>query len=365
MRKFLTSVADVYAYDENEALLFQGKTLLDSSIEVSLGSTPIRGGKGNQLQYVYYHTGEMSFTITEAQWNLAFLAKTVGQTVSTSANIYVEEDVQVTRTINAITGTVSDYTPIASGSGATIYGWYETPYTILQGLDPIRATFTASSFTSTVSENDTIASTDYVCVRYYAVDSDATELVIPANMIPSIVKLVMETQLNSSDVATNQIGTVQVIIPSATLSGAFTISMTADGVSTTPLTGLALASLPDSSATPCSSVPYYARIVENITSANWYDDVIAITAQGGDIALATSGTTTPVIWAVPSSASKGAFVVDPLYLDFAIDSGTSVATVGAHTGLITAHGTTTGTSYISVTIRDKMEIDTTITVVVS
>ena len=45
-KKFLTSVADVYAYDTSDNILFTGKTLLDSSIEVSLGSAPVRGGRG-------------------------------------------------------------------------------------------------------------------------------------------------------------------------------------------------------------------------------------------------------------------------------------------------------------------------------
>ena len=59
-------------------------------------------------------------------------------------------------------------------------------------------------------------------------------MTIDANMIPRVLKLVMETQLNSSDVTTNRIGMVQIIAPRVGLSGAFTISMKADGVSTTP-----------------------------------------------------------------------------------------------------------------------------------
>jgi hypothetical protein len=75
IRKFLTSVADVYGYDNKDTLLFTGKTLLDSSIETSLGSAPVRGGRGNQLQYIYYHTGEMKIALTETQWNLPCIWK--------------------------------------------------------------------------------------------------------------------------------------------------------------------------------------------------------------------------------------------------------------------------------------------------
>jgi len=368
MRKFLTSVADVYAYDDNENLLFMAKTLLDSSIEVTLGSSPIRGGRGNQLQYMYYHTGEMNFTLTEAQWNLAFLAKTVGQSSSTGSNIYREENVQVTRSSNTVTGSVVGL-PIASGSAATVYGWFESDYRVAQGLAPYRGTFATSAFTVTVDASDTIASSDYICVRYYVLDSDATELIIPANMIPAVVKLVMETQLNSSDVSTNQIGTVQIIAPKVSLSGSFSISMTADGVSTTPLKGIALAAIDAAGTTPCSSVPYYARIVENITLANWYDDVVALAIQGGSIALANDGTTIPVLWAMPSDPSKSAFQapISGTNFTFAIEEDTSSAlvSVSANAGLITADSTNTGTAWVSATITAKTSVTVTMEVIVT
>jgi len=374
MRKFLTSVADVYAYDDSENLLFMAKTLLDSSVEVSLGSTPIRGGQGNQLQYIYYHTGEMNFKLTEAQWNLALLASTTGQSTGTGSNIYAEENVQLTRatpTGTTVTGTVTG-TPIASGSTATIYGWFETDYQVANGLPPYRGTFSGTAFTcSNFSADDTLATLDYVCIRYYNLDSGATELVIPSNMIPSSVKLVMETQLNSSDVSTNQIGTVQIIAPKVQLSGAFTISMTADGVSNTPLTGMALSTLPVSGNTPCSSVPYYARIVENITSVNWYDDVFAISVAGGDIELEYDGTTTPAVWAIPSDPTKSAFLIGHTlsneYLTFTedLDPDTCVLSVGEFTGLITAAASANaGTATIGIAITDKPSVNTQVTVTV-
>src|SRR5512135_2119484 len=129
-RKFLTSVADVNAYDENDNVVFSGKTLLDSSIEVSLGSAPVRGGRGNQLQYIYYHTSEMKFTLTETQWNLQMLGATVG-TDYELGKYYVEETVAVT----ASSGSVS-LTPLAFES--SVYGWATSPLGVTQ-----RVTLTA------------------------------------------------------------------------------------------------------------------------------------------------------------------------------------------------------------------------------
>jgi len=62
--------------------------LLDSSIEVTLGSTEVRGGRGNQLLYVYYHSNAMNVTLNDTQWNLQMLGATVGETIATGSDIY-------------------------------------------------------------------------------------------------------------------------------------------------------------------------------------------------------------------------------------------------------------------------------------
>jgi hypothetical protein len=62
-KQFLVSVADVRLYDiSNDNLLAVGKTLVDSSIDVTLGNTDIRGGRGNQLLSTYFHTAAMELT---------------------------------------------------------------------------------------------------------------------------------------------------------------------------------------------------------------------------------------------------------------------------------------------------------------
>ena len=105
-------------------------------------------------------------------------------------------------------------------------------------------------------------------------------------MLPSSIRLVMEAQLCSSDSTTNQIGVVQVIVPKASMTGQFTLSMTADGVSQTPLTIRALASTQNvGGCTGGQSV--YAYIIERLFNTNWYDNVIALAFEGGDFTLAT------------------------------------------------------------------------------
>jgi hypothetical protein len=359
IRKFLTSVADVYAYNSADTLLFTGKTLLDSSIEVSLGSAPVRGGRGNQLQYIYYHTGEMKITLTDAQWNLALLGSTVGSAVTPSNNVYTEESVSATVAGNDVTATVVG-TPLAYGSLATLYGWAVTP-----DGNTIAGTFSGSNFTGVKLAADSLVTGQKLCIRYYALDAASTSITINANMIPSIVKLVLETQLNSADVTTNKIGVVQIIVPTATLSGAFTLSMKSDGVSNTPLSATALAYNGTPGSDACANQPYYARIIEIIDSSNWYDNVIGLSVVGGDFSMAQSTTATLNVWAIPQS---GAAFKAPLggELDFGLVGSPSATgtTVHATTGVVTS-STNAGTATINIHVNDVTTLDTTVIVTVS
>ena len=345
--KFLVSVGDVRGYDlSTQDLLFVGKTLIDSSLEATLGSTPIRGGKGNQLLNVYYHTGELKLAIQEAQWSLAFIAANAGQTIGTGGNIYAEETI----TLAAKSGTVAG-TPLAVITGGSIYGWATLPSGIVEKVSFATKTFTCSQ----------AGNTDTVCIRYYCYNAAASQVTIPANMIPKQMRLEIDTELASSSSSTTSIiGRVQIIVPIAQATGAFTISTKADGVSTSTLNLMALRSV-DASTAACTSSPVYAYIEEIIDTANWYDDVIGISIEGGDFTLATeTGTKTLVVWAIPSTIGKSAFICDNTKLSFVSDT-TGKATIDAN-GLVT--GVDTGTSLLHAAITAKSTIEASCTVTV-
>lgn len=345
IRKFLTSVADVYAYDADDNIVFTSKTLLDSSIEVTLGSAPVRGGRGNQLQYTYYHTGEFNVTLTDTQWNLALLGSTVGDVQTALYDYYKEENVTMSGSSASVTGT-----PLAF-EGETIYGWATSPSGVTE-----KVIFDESG---TFAVSGSVAG-DW-CVRYYTENATSgNAITISANMVPKVVKLVMETQLNSADVTTNKIGMVQIIIPRLQLSGAFSISMTADGIANTPLTGTALA-FSDAASQGCGvSEGYYARIIEVIDNTSWYDNLIALAADGGDFSLAVDATETLTVFGIPSSGVSFKIPNDEL----TFTSGTpAVATAGSATGIIT--GKTSGSSIITFIITDMASIAGEVTVTVA
>lgn len=343
MKKFLVSTADVYGYDSNDNLLFVGKTLLDSSIETTLSNTDVRAGKGNQLQYIYYHTAEMNITINEAQFSLEFLALNTGSSIETGANIWTEESVTVTNG----TGVVTQGTPLAIQT-QTIYGWVTKEDGTVE-----RVAFSGANFTlADSSYNGT------VCVRYYTNDAAARKVTVYADMLPSTIRLVMVGTLASSDSTTNQIGTVQIEVPRASMTGAFTLSMTPDAVAQTPLSVRALAST--ETAGGCSgNRPIYATITEKVNGAKWYDNVIALAIKGGDFNLKSGDSKTLQVYAIKNDGSA-AFLAPVGGITF-VSSETSKATVEG--GIVS--GVAPGSSTIKATITEVPEIDANVVVTVT
>lgn len=343
MKKFLVSTADVYGYDSNDNLLFVGKTLLDSSIETTLSNTDVRAGKGNQLQYIYYHTAEMNITINEAQFSLEFLALNTGSSIETGANIWTEESV----TVSNGAGVVTKGTPLAIQT-QTIYGWVTKEDGTVE-----RVAFTGANFTlADSSYNGT------VCVRYYTNDAAARKVTVYADMLPSTIRLVMVGTLASSDSTTNQIGTVQIEVPRASMTGAFTLSMTPDAVAQTPLSVRALAST--ETAGGCDgNRPIYATITEKINGAKWYDNVIALAIKGGDFDLKSGDSKTLQVYAIKNDGSA-AFLAPVGGLTFT-SSETSKATVEG--GIVA--GVAAGSSTIKATITEVPEIDANVVVTVT
>lgn len=344
MKKFLVSTANVYGYDSDDNLLFVGTTLMDSSIETTLSNTDVRAGQGNQLQYIYYHTAEMNITINEAQFSLPYLALNVGSSIVTGAKVWTTEDVTVTAGAGTVQGTPLGIT------GSTLYGWVTDKEGNIE-----RVTFTGNSF----SMSDTTYEGD-VCVRYYSNDAAARQITVYADMLPSTIRLVMEAQLCSSDSTTNRIGTLQVEVPKASMTGAFTLSMTPDSVAQTPLTVRALSYTPTNKGGCTADRPVYATITEILYDSNWYDNVTALAIDGGDFSLATGATKALKVFAVPNDGTA-AFLAPSTGITFASDDDTkaSVTTNGV------VEGVAEGSATIKATITDKPAIDANVVVTVT
>lgn len=344
MKKFVAGVGKTFNYASDGTLLWQGKTNISSAIEVTTGSENVTAGQGNALQMIFYHTSEMSVSQEDQQFNLSMIAKSLGSEVVTGHDVWKEETVTITGGAGSVDGT-----PVNTFADA-IYGWVD-----LADGSTERVEFTGQEF-NVSGQNEGV-----VCVRYYEEDTSARQVEVPANIIPSVVRCVIEAQLFSGDPqnigASSLIGKVQIEVPRLQLGGTASLNLTTTGVSSTPVSGNALAS----EVPGCTASGIYATITEIVDSANWYDNVTVLAPTPDPLEMGSSDSETLVVYAIPNNGDAP-FVVKNEALTFTSDT-VGVATVGENTGLVEA--ASSGNATITVAITEKTDVTATVSVEIS
>lgn len=354
-KKFLFSVANAYYYRSNsQDLIFSSKTLIDSSIDATISNEDIRAGQGNPLQFVYFHSAELNVNLTEAQFNLDMLAPSIGAYVQESDIIQTSESI----VLNATGGGTVTGTPVNSKYVIqdVVQGTVELPDGTHETV-----TFTAGAFTTIGG-----AEGDNVCVTYNVLNGATRSIVVDANLVPAVGRLVLKAQLGSStgsadQLASSVIGEIEIEIPALQLNpSGIGLSMSASGVSQTSLSGRALSY--EVSNNGCTQAGVYATIKETIYNTSIYDNARALTFVNQAIALSVGQTTTPNLLVIPNSGS--AFAPTPGTVVYTT-SDAAIATVDASSGLITAIAD--GQAVITATIarEGKSSLVATATVVVS
>lgn len=347
---FLVSVATARAYIGDDCV-FTGNALVSSGITAGLQSTEIRGGIGNQLQGLYYHTSSFSVNITDTHWDLKMLGLNFGTDVSVGGNILSSESV----TIAGNTGTLTK-TPVAMGTSTQPYVWAS------YNGDKIKCPATDNTF-STVGT--TIPDGAIVCAEYLTTDGAAQKIIVPANYVPSRVRLILTASLFGTLEGQGSIGTVTIEIPSFQLTGSQDLSLTADGYSQLQFSGNALA-YSDSSA-GCTAGAYYAIITQSLTGGQWYDNVIALAISGDDFSIAQTETKDLLVYAVKNDGTS--FLCNNENLKFVSSTPANATVSSKDAGDVAPYGRVTGvlagTSEITVSIVGAPDISAKVTATVT
>lgn len=344
-KRFLVSVGEAVAMQGNN-VIFTAKTLLDSGITVETSNQEIRGGVGNQLQAVYYHTGTLNVTLTDTQFRLPYIALNTGSKIVAGGNIWANETV----TLVGSTGTLNG-TPV-SIDGQPLSVWVEDG----DSYATLPVTLTGNKYTFSIA-NTSIPQNSTICVMYMNTQNSAQSITIPANIVPDRIRLYITANLYGDVSGSGFVGKVQIEIPVCQLAGSQEITMTADGYSNTPLTGMALAY--SDGSVGCSAGAYYAKITEYLDGSAWYDGVSGLSIEGGDFSLKNGESSTLRVWAVKGNTS---FLCDNAKLTFT--SGTeATATIGANTGIVTT--VAAGTTLLKAVITDKNDIEASCTLTVT
>lgn len=262
-----------------KALLFRGDDLIgvataltNNTFGFTIDSEEIRGGYGNVLFGKYYHDSNLNVTLTDAMFNLEYIAAALGTNVE-QGGLSIEETQVILTTAGKVT--VAEQ-PLAFDSGVVI-GWYKKPS---------EETWNIGNFDGKTLTIPGGVVGDTYCVKYFYQNENARSIVINAQYVPSVLHVVLINDLFAAETADlgsgEKYGRLITDIPRLQLDGSQDLSLDASGGATVELTGSALATS-GSAGNECEEKQYYATMTEEIFNKVWQDSVIALAVENSEI----------------------------------------------------------------------------------
>ena len=263
MRKFLASVGNAKLLGKVNGVLehiADVRTLTESTLSFSNTQEEIRAGEGAQLMGRFSHDSGMTVTLTDAMFDLNYIALQVGAAIEGNQTAFHSEEF-----------TIVDETEITLGKTAQ-------PIGNACGLDHIfcwireKGCGSDAAWKGVKVEGNKIDVTEYagksICVEYFVNKPEARGISINANFIPAELILILTTKLFAGDANAPEtgkpVGSITVKVPRFSLDGTFDLSMAMSAAATMSLAGTALA-VDDGS---CDGAGIYAEIVEVETNSN-------------------------------------------------------------------------------------------------
>ena len=332
------------------ALLFKGndligvaKTLTESTFNFAITAEDIRGGKGNGLLGRYFHDSTLTATLTDAMFDLNYIALSLGVNVESGGLSVKEEELKVGAD-NTVTTTE---TPVAFDG--TMIGWYKKP----TDNDWTIGTITGNKMTITGGTQEAV-----YCVKYFYQNVNAKSITIKSQYVPATLHVVVLTDLYSGKVGTQsdatRYGRLIVDIPQFQLDGSQDLSLTATSAATVSLSGQALAVLDGAT---CEDDPYYGTMTEEIYGAKWQDDVIALAIENADIDLNQNNTEALIVRVVYGKGMASQRKDNSNFTFTKVNDPTATATgVTVSTEGVVSAGTVDGAAVIEVTLKNAPNV---------
>ena len=332
------------------ALLFKGndligvaRTLTESTFDFAITAEDVRGGLGNGLLGRYFHDSTLTATLTDAMFDLNYIALSLGVNVESGGLSIKEEEL----TVGADSTVTTTETPVAFDG--TMIGWYKKP----SDDDWTIGTIAGNKMTISGGTQDAV-----YCVKYFYQNANAKSITIKSQYVPATLHVVVMTDLYSGKVGTQsdatRYGRLIVDIPQFQLDGSQNLSLTATSAATVSLSGQALAVLDGNT---CEEDPYYGTMTEEIYGAKWQDDVIALAIENADVDLAENGTETLIVRAVYGKGMASQRKDNSNFTFTKVNDPTATATgVTVSTDGVVSAGTVNGAAVIEVTLKNAPNV---------
>lgn len=255
---YIGGVANVSAFQYVDGKLehfFDAKTLTDSSINVSVSNEEIRGGDGAQLLGKFFHTTVFNLSLTDALFDLNYIAAQVGSSVDDTGSTVTMGSYKVTGGNGTITVDDGEISPLQFAEGnAAMIGWDANGITYNITRVPNTNTYTV--------KNGEAPAADETCVTV-PISKTGKQVRVSSTYAPGIMSLIMRARLFVGDSCKasdgKPIGELVIEIPRFQLDGTIDLAMAMTSPATYALNGSALAY-----GCGCDGDTYYAKITEII-----------------------------------------------------------------------------------------------------
>lgn len=264
MNLFIAGVGDVelfrYLGTAKQKVLVS-KTLVDSSINLSVSLEDIRAGQGAKLYGRYAHSSGMTMKLTDAMFRMDFLAANVGEDTVLGGSA-------VETTANAIKVAADGTVDISGFNPQKIYPEAKNIviWAALKGSTDFAIINVADDVDLSKVPVSPFVAGDEICIRYIKSNAAGETLTIPANFIPDTLVAVLTAPLFAGGTtkeggASTKVGKLTITIPRFMLNGTTDLSMSMTGASQMTLEGSALAVESEN----CEEEGYYAIISKVLT----------------------------------------------------------------------------------------------------
>ncbi len=254
---FIAGVGHAVIMD-GERLVATANTLVDSSITIGLTMEDVKRGMGNKLYGRYAHDATFGLKLTDAMFNLEYLAMNTGSDIELGGDVFATAKIKSDTQKKIVLPQTA--VPVFGGEKAKVVA-----YAFESGTNSNYVAYEVADADNSITVDK--ASTEY-CLRYMIHNDYASKMVISSNFIPKTLSIILTANLysgGSCDLETSTLaGSIQIKVYRFMLNGNQDFSMTATGVAQTSLEGTALAY----GCQGCDGDGAYAEITQVFTNVS-------------------------------------------------------------------------------------------------
>ena len=271
---FIAGVGEVELFNNNDIVL-TSKTLIDTSINLTVNLEDIQANGGAKLYGKYASQAGMSLKLTEAMFRMEFLAANIGSEIEIGGSAVTSEMAIVENGVVKIDGTPL---PLYLGSDK-IFVWINA-----QGDNRGSLVFSNENiqegentdYGKTIINGVDLPNGTQVCVKYFESYEAGQTIKVSSNYLPDEMTAVLTAPLFAGDQnnleSAMKVGVLTITIPRLMLNGNSDISMNMTGYSQMNIEGQALAV----EESECDEGGYYAIISKVIKNGSWTSNLAGI-----------------------------------------------------------------------------------------